>query len=85
MTVRVSDLDKGIKRILKDIILEGLFKKYRSLPLSDEADKILTVIDSITDKLIGEVKSYYAEFAERENIVVDISREEYLDIYFNRI
>lgn len=85
MSIMANGLNKEVKAILKDKILERLFKIYRSLPLPSETDKILSVLDANTvNELNNIVKDYYREFTE-SSVGVSLTNEDYMNIYLNRI
>jgi hypothetical protein len=86
MMLTSSSLDKNVKSILSDRILEELFKKYRHLPLPNETDKIL---GALTDRLVSElndkVKEYYNNTLESSDIDIALTKDDYLEVYLNRI
>ena len=78
MVITVKDLDKGVKTAIKDELLSLLLKEEKRLPLPTETDKILKVISV-------NVQEYYGEFFESDDVTVDITEEEFMNVYLNRI
>lgn len=86
MKVSVSDLDRGAKCHIRDIILDKLFKTYHSLPLPGETDKIKDILTSdVIEQLEQAVRDYYKVFSERSGLDVNISQDDYLRIYLQSI
>lgn len=86
MVVTANDLDKGVKTSLRDEILKRLLKRDRSLPLPSETAKISEVITGDTIHILeGIIKDYYREFFESSDISVQLTKDDYLNIYLNRI
>lgn len=86
MVVTANDLDKGVKTNLRDEILTRLLKKDRALPLPSETAKISEVITGDTMHVLEEIiKDYYREFFESSDVSVQLTKDDYLNIYLNRI
>lgn len=86
MIVKVNDLDMTVKKPLRDVIFNKLVTVYRTLPFADERDKIKAAIDKNTiNKCEDIIKDYYKVFAEHEEIDVEITPDEYVDIYLYSI
>lgn len=86
MVVTANDLDKGVKTSLRDEILKRLLKRDRSLPLPSETAKISEVITGDTMHILeGIIKDYYREFFESNDVSVQLTKDDYLNIYLNRI
>ncbi len=86
MPITIKDLDKGAKSMIRDIILNKLFKKYHSLPLPTEVDKIKGALTSdVLEQLEDTVEEYYVEFSEHSGLNIDINADDYVNIYLMRI
>lgn len=86
MVVTANDLDKGVKASLRDEILKRLLERDRSLPLPSETAKISEVITGDTMHILeGIIKDYYREFFESSDVSVQLTKDDYLNIYLNRI
>ncbi len=85
MVITVKDLDKGVKTAIKDELLSLLLKEEKRLPLPTETDKILKVIGANVQQLKKIIEEYYGEFFESDDVTVDITEEEFMNVYLNRI
>lgn len=85
MVITVKDLDKGIKTAIKDELLSLLLKEEKQLPLPTETDKIIRVISANVQQLKKTIEEYYGEFFESDDVTVDITEEEFMNVYLNRI
>lgn len=85
MVITVKDLDKGVKTAIKDELLSLLLKEEKRLPLPTETDKILKVISVNVQQLKKIIEEYYCEFFESDDVTVDITEEEFMNVYLNRI
>lgn len=85
MVITVKDLDKGVKTAIKDELLSLLLKEEKRLPLPAETDKILKVISANVQQLKKIIEEYYGEFFESDDVTVDITEEEFMNVYLNRI
>jgi hypothetical protein len=85
MVITVKDLDKGVKTAIKDELLSLLLKEEKWLPLPTETDKILKVISANVQQLKKIIEEYYGEFFESDDVTVDITEEEFMNVYLNRI
>lgn len=86
MVVTANDLDKGVKTNLRDEILKRLLKRDRALPLPSETTKVYEVLTGDTMHVLEDIiKDYYREFFESSNVSVQLTKDDYLNIYFNRI
>ena len=85
MVITVKDLDKGVKTAIKDELLSLLLKEGKWLPLPTETDKILKVISVNVQQLKKIIEEYYGEFFESDDVTVDITEEEFMNVYLNRI
>lgn len=85
MVITVKDLDKGVKTAIKDELLSLLLKEGKRLPLPTETDKILKVISVNVQQLKKIIEEYYGEFFESDDVTVDITEEEFMNVYLNRI
>lgn len=85
MVITVKDLDKGVKTAIKDELLSLLLKEEKRLPLPTEIDKILKVISANVQQLKKIIEEYYGEFFESDDVTVDITEEEFMNVYLNRI
>ena len=85
MVITVKDLDKGVKTTIKDELLSLLLKEEKRLPLPTETDKILKVISVNVRQLKKIIEEYYGEFFESYDVTVDITEEEFMNVYLNRI
>lgn len=85
MVITVKDLDKGVKTAIKDELLSLLLKEEKRLPLPTETDKILKVISANVQQLKNIIEEYYGEFFESDDVTVDITEEEFMNVYLNRI
>lgn len=85
MVITVKDLDKGVKTAIKDELLSLLLKEEKRLPLPTETDKILKVISVNVQQFKKIIEEYYGEFFESDDVTVDITEEEFMNVYLNRI
>lgn len=85
MVITVKDLDKGVKTAIKDELLSLLLKEEKRLPLPTQTDEILKVISANVQQLKKIIEEYYGEFFESDDVTVDITEEEFMNVYLNRI
>lgn len=86
ITVTVSTLDDEIKEKLRTALMRKLLRKNGSLPLSNENDKIIEIVEDSQAKehLTGIITDYYKGMSERD-VNVELSPQEYAGIYFHYV
>ena len=84
MEISTSGLDDTVKDLVRSDIKDALLKKYRTLPTSTQVEMVeVTLTEEVMAKLRERIAEYYKEVIEHD-IICNINRKGFMDIYFHR-
>ena len=84
MEISTIGLDDTIKDLVRSDIKDALLKKYRTLPTSTQVEMVeVTLTEEVMGKLRERIVEYYKEVIEHD-IICNIDRKGFMDIYFHR-